>query len=108
MRNKVQLIGRVGQDPEIKLFKDKKRASFSLAINELYYDDKGDKVETTHWHNITVWGNQADFVEKFVGKGRELGIEGKLVNRSFEDKEGTKRYITEVAVSEFLLIGGVR
>lgn len=108
MRNKVQLIGRVGQDPEIKSFNEKKRATFSLAINELYYNEKGEKVETTHWHNITVWGNQADFVEKFIVKGRELGIEGKLVNRSFEDKEGVKRFITEIAVSEFLLIGGVR
>lgn len=108
IRNRVQLIGRVGQSPEIKMFQERKRASFSIAVNEIYYNKSGEKVENTYWHNITVWDTQADFVEKFVEKGRELGIDGKLITRNFDDKDGIKRYVTEVVVSEFLLIGNAK
>lgn len=108
MRNRVQLIGRVGQAPEIKVFQDRKRASFSIAVNEMYYNKSGEKVENTYWHTITVWEAQADFVEKFVEKGREIGIDGKLVTRNYDDKDGVKKYVTEIIVSEFLLIGGVK
>ncbi|WP_121964840.1 single-stranded DNA-binding protein [Myroides sp. N17-2] len=106
LKNKVQLIGRVGQDPEVKTYdSNKKRATFSLAINEVYYNDKGEKVESCDWHNITVWGKLADIVEKFVNKGKEVAVEGKLVNRNFEDKDGNQRYVTEIAVSELVFLG---
>lgn len=108
MRNRVQLIGRVGQTPEIKMFQDRKRASFSIAVNEIYYNKSGEKVENTYWHTITVWEAQADFVEKFVEKGREIGIDGKLITRNYDDKDGVKKYVTEIVVSEFLLIGGIK
>ena len=105
MRNRVQLIGRVGQEPEIKTFNDKKRAIFSLAVNEVYYNKRGEKVENTYWHTITVWESQAEFVEKYIQKGREIAIDGKLVVRSYDDKDNVKRYVTEVMVSEFILLG---
>ncbi|MGG5505594.1 MULTISPECIES: single-stranded DNA-binding protein [unclassified Myroides] len=103
LRNRVQLIGRAGQDAEIIVFgKEKKRATFSIAVNEFYYNDKGDKIENVQWHNVVVWGKLADVAEKYVIKGKEVAIEGKLVNRSYEDKENKKRYITEIVVSELL------
>jgi len=105
MRNHVQLIGHVGKDPEIKTFESgKKLASFSLATNESYYNDKGDKVEQTEWHNLVAWGKTADIIEKLVAKGKEMLIQGKLTTRSYDDKEGNKRYVTEVVVSEILLL----
>lgn len=106
MKNHVQLIGHVGKDPEIKTFESgKKLASFSLATNESYYNDKGDKVEQTEWHNLVAWGKTADIIEKLVVKGKEMLIQGKLTTRSYDDKDGNKRYITEVVVSEILLLG---
>ncbi|MBB1140209.1 single-stranded DNA-binding protein [Myroides sp. WP-1] len=103
LRNRVQLIGRAGQDAEIIVFgTEKKRATFSIAINEFYYNDKGDKIENVQWHNVVVWGKLADVAEKYVIKGKEVAIEGKLVNRSYEDKDNKKRYITEIVVSELL------
>jgi single-strand DNA-binding protein len=106
LKNRVQLIGRVGQDPEIKVFEqDRKKASFSLAINEVYYNDQNEKVENTQWHNVIMWGKLAEIAEKYVVKGKEVAVEGKLVNRSFDDKEGNKRYVTEIIVSELLLLG---
>lgn len=106
LKNRVQLIGRVGQTPEVKVYgENKKRAFFSIAINEVSYNEKGDRVETTQWHDIVVWGKRAEIVEKFVDKGREVAVEGKLVNRSFEDKDGNKRYVTEIDVAEILLLG---
>jgi single-strand DNA-binding protein len=105
MRNHVQLIGHVGKDPEIKSFESgKKLASFSLATNESYYNEKGDKVEQTEWHNLVAWGKTADIIEKLVVKGKEMLIQGKLTTRSYDDKEGNKRYVTEVVVSEILLL----
>jgi single-strand DNA-binding protein len=105
MKNHVQLIGHVGKDPEIKTFESgKKLASFSLATNESYYNDKGDKVEQTDWHNLIAWGKTADIIEKLVVKGKELLVQGKLTTRSYDDKEGNKRYVTEVVVSEILLL----
>ncbi|AEM71508.1 single-strand binding protein [Allomuricauda ruestringensis DSM 13258] len=107
LRNKVQLIGNVGQDPVItNLENDKKVARLSLATNEHYRNKKGEKVTNTEWHNVTAWGKTADIIEKFVSKGKELAIEGKLTSRSYEDKEGNKRYVTEVVANEILLLGG--
>lgn len=107
LRNKVQLIGNVGQDPEISnLETGRKRAKFSIATNEHYTNAKGEKVENTDWHNVVAWGKTAEIIEKFVTKGKEIAIEGKLSTRSWDDKEGIKHYITEVTCNELLLLGG--
>ena len=106
LRNKVQLIGHVGNTPEIlTLDSGKKLAKFSIATNETYKNNKGEKITDTHWHNIIAWGKTAELVENYVPKGKEIGVEGKLTTRSYEDKEGIKRYITEVVCSELLLLG---
>lgn len=106
LRNKVQLIGHLGNSPEIlTLESGKKLAKFSIATNETYRNNKGEKITDTHWHNIIAWGKTAELVENYVPKGKEIGVEGKLTTRSYEDKEGIKRYITEVVCSELLLLG---
>ena len=106
LRNKVQLIGNVGNEPEItNLESGKKVAKFSIATNESYKDSKGEKVTNTQWHNIVAWGKIAEIVEKYVSKGKEVALEGKLTSRSYETKEGEKRYVTEVVIDEILLLG---
>ncbi|WP_034060815.1 single-stranded DNA-binding protein [Lacinutrix jangbogonensis] len=106
LRNKVQLIGNLGQDPEIiNLESGKKLAKFSLATNETYKNAEGEKVTQTDWHNLIAWNKTAEIVEKYVTKGKEIAIEGKLTNRSYETKEGEKRYVTEVVVNELLMLG---
>jgi single-strand DNA-binding protein len=106
LRNKVQLIGNVGNEPEItNLESGKKVAKFSIATNESYKNAQGEKVQNTQWHNIVAWGKIAEIVEKYVGKGKEVALEGKLTSRSYETKEGEKRYVTEVVVDEILLLG---
>ncbi len=106
LRNKVQLIGNLGKDPEIvNLESGKTLAKFSIATNESYKNSKGEKITDTQWHNIVAWGKTAQIVEKFVSKGKEVAIEGKLTTRSWEDKDGMKRYITEVVCSELLMLG---
>ena len=105
MKNLVQLIGHVGQEPEIKnLEGGKKLANISIATNEVYYRENGDKVEQTQWHRVTAWGKTADIIEKFVVKGKEIGIEGKLTHRSYDDKDGNKRNITEVVDNVLVLL----
>ena len=106
LRNKVQLIGNVGNDPEIKALETgKKLAKLTLATNETYKNDKGEKTTETQWHNIIAWGKTAETIEKFVGKGKEIAIQGKLTHRSYDDKNGDKKYFTEVVVSDLLLLG---
>ena len=106
LRNKVQLIGHVGNDPEIKTFDGgKKLAKLNVATNESYKNDKGEKVEETQWHNLVAWGKTAEIIEKYVVKGKEIAIEGKLTHRSYEDKNGEKRFITEVVANDILLLG---
>lgn len=106
MRNKVQLIGHVGQEPEIKTIESgKKVAKFTLATNENYTNSKGEKVEQTEWHRLTAWGKTADVIEKYVTKGKEIAIEGKLTHRSYDDKNGEKKYVTDIVINELLLIG---
>ncbi|MEN9928460.1 MAG: hypothetical protein RLZZ231_381 [Bacteroidota bacterium] len=106
MKNRVQLIGRVGQDPEVKTLEEgKKVATISIATNDVYYKENGDKVEQTEWHRVTAWGKTAEIIEKYVVKGKEIGIEGKLSHRSYEDKEGNKKFITDVIANEVLLFG---
>ncbi|MBO3097860.1 single-stranded DNA-binding protein [Gelidibacter pelagius] len=106
LKNKVQLIGNVGNEPEITTLESgKKVAKFSIATNESYKDSKGEKVQSTEWHTIIAWGKIAEIVENYVGKGKEVALEGKLTSRSYETKDGEKRYITEVVVDEILLLG---
>ena len=106
LRNKVQLIGHVGNDPEIKTFDGgKKLANLNVATNENYKNEKGEKVEETQWHSLIAWGKTADIIEKYVVKGKEIAIEGKLTHRSYEDKNGEKRYVTEVVIDELMLLG---
>ena len=103
LKNKVQLIGNVGNDPEIKSFDGgKKLAKLSIATNESYKNDKGEKVEETQWHSLVAWGKTADIIEKYVVKGKEIAIEGKLTHKSYEDKIGEKRYVTEVVIDELM------
>ncbi|RNC88320.1 MAG: single-stranded DNA-binding protein [Winogradskyella sp.] len=106
LRNKVQLIGNLGNDPEIvNLESGKILAKFSIATNESYKNANGEKVTDTQWHNVVAWGKTAEIVEKYVGKGKEVAIEGKLSTRSWEDKDGIKRYTTEVICNELLMLG---
>ena len=106
LKNKVQLIGNLGNAPEIKnTEKGRKLAKFSIATNETYYNAKGEKVVETQWHNLVAWGKVADVVEKYLFKGTEVAIEGKLMNNNYTDKDGNKRYTTEVQVHELLVIG---
>lgn len=106
LKNKVQLIGNVGNMPEItNLESGKKVAKFSIATNEHYKDSKGEKQSNTYWHNIIGWGKIAEIIEKYVVKGKEVAVEGKLTSRSYEDKDHVTRYITEVVISEILLLG---
>ena len=105
IRNKVQLIGNVGNAPEIKnLESGKKVVTFSMATNDFYKNSNGEKIQDTQWHNIVAWGKTAEIVEQYVGRGKEIAIEGKLTSRSYETSEGEKRYITEVVANEILLL----
>ena len=106
MKNKVQLIGNLGQNPEVKeLNGGKKVAKFSLATNETYRNKAGEKVTDTQWHNLVAWGKTADIIAQYLKKGSEVAVEGKLLNRNYTDKEGVKRYVTEVQVSDLLMLG---
>ncbi|MEO7768529.1 MAG: single-stranded DNA-binding protein [Ferruginibacter sp.] len=106
LKNKVQLIGNLGNAPEIKnTDSGKKLARFSIATNETYQNAKGEKVKETTWHNLVAWGKLADIAEKYLLKGTEVVIEGKLINKSYNDKEGNKKYSTEVEVHELLMLG---
>ncbi len=106
LRNKVQLLGNLGNEPEIiTLDSGKKIAKFSIATNESYKNAKGEKVTDTQWHNVIAWNKTAEIIEKYLKKGNEIMVEGKLTSRSYETKEGEKRYITEVVCNELLMLG---
>lgn len=99
-------MGHLGQTPELRTTNTgKKVASFSLATNESYIDSNGVKNTETMWHSLIAWGKQADFAEKYLDKGKEICIEGKLSNRNYVDKSGQKKYVTEIIVSEILMVG---
>lgn len=105
LKNRVQLIGNVGQDPAIKVLDNgNKMARLSLATNESWKNKDGDKITETQWHQLVAWGGTADLLEKYVTKGKEIGISGKLVHRDYDDAQGQKRYITEVVISEVMLL----
>jgi single-strand DNA-binding protein len=105
LRNTVQLIGRLGKDPEVKEFNKSKKASFTLATTDVYKNQKGAKVEDTQWHNIVIWGALAGIAEKYLKKGMEVCVEGKLVHRNYETDKGEKKYITEINVNDLVMFG---
>lgn len=105
LRNRVQLIGNLGADPELKALENgNHRVKMSLATHEKYKNSKGEKVEETTWHNVVGWGKTAEIAAEYLKKGSEVCIEGKLTNRVYEDKEGNNKYITEVIVKDFLML----
>ena len=105
--NKVILIGNVGRDPEVRhLDKDVTVANFTLATSESYTAKNGEKVTTTEWHNIVVWRGLARVVEQYVKKGDKLYIEGRIRTRAWDDKDGNKRYTTEIYADNFEMLGG--
>lgn len=105
IKNHVQLIGNVGQDPTItNLESGKKVARLSLATNENYKNNQGEKQTDTNWHTIVAWGKVADIIEKFVSKGKEIGVVGKLKTRTYTMDDGNQRYVTEVVANEILLL----
>jgi single-strand DNA-binding protein len=105
MKNTVQLVGNLGQDPEIRnLEGGKKVANFSIATSDSYKNEKGERVDQTEWHRVVAWGNSAEIIEKYVSKGHQVGVVGKLTHRTYEDKDGIKRSISEVLVNEILLM----
>ena len=106
LRNRVVLIGHLGSSPESKTLESGKSLTrFSLATTESYKNEKGEKISETQWHNLVAWGKTADIIEKYVVKGKEIAIEGKLTHKSYEDKNGEKRYVTEVVIDELLMLG---
>ncbi|WP_124641261.1 single-stranded DNA-binding protein [Amniculibacterium aquaticum] len=105
LRNKVTLIGRTGKEVEMVNFENGMLAKVSLATSDHYTNAKGEKVEDTQWHNLVAFGKTAEIFQKYVEKGKEISIEGKLTYRNYEDKEGKKHYITEIRVEELVLLG---
>jgi single-strand DNA-binding protein len=104
LRNRVQLIGNLGMDPEVKKYgNDRTMAKFSLATSQSYNNAQGEKVKDTQWHNLVVWGKLAETAGKYLKKGAEIAAEGKIIYRSYESKEGQTKYITEIVVSDFMM-----
>jgi single-strand DNA-binding protein len=105
LSNKVQLIGNLGQDPEIiNLADGKKIAKFSIATQDRYKNKQGEMVNDTQWHRIVAFNSTANIIADYVKKGNKVGVEGKLVTRVWDDKEGNKRYTTEVVCNEILML----
>ena len=105
--NKVILIGNLGKDPEVRVFEGgTKKAMFSLATAESFKDKNGNRQEKTEWHNVIFWGNLCDVIEKFLKKGDSVYVEGKITQRSYDDKDGVKRYITEIVGASLTMLGG--
>ena len=106
LRNSVRLMGFLGSDPEVKAISEKKKvARVSIATNDSYKNDKGEKIEETQWHNLVLWDKLANLAESYLHKGSEIYIEGKLNSRTYTDKEGAKRYITEIVVNDIQMLG---
>jgi single-strand DNA-binding protein len=105
LKNRVHLIGNLGMNPEVKSISNgSKLAKFSLATNETYKNVKGEKVTETQWHNLVAWGKTAEIAEKYLEKGKEIAVEGKIVSRQYDDKEGNKKYITEIVINDLLIL----
>jgi single-strand DNA-binding protein len=105
LNNKVQLIGNLGKDPEIREIDGGRRvARFTLATSESYRNDAGDRITDTSWHNIVAWNGLATIAERYLSKGREVAVEGRISYRNFEDKDGTKKYFTEIILNQIHLL----
>ena len=105
LKNRVQLIGNLGQDPEIKTLESgKKVAHFTLATNDDYKNGEGQKISETTWHNIVAWNGLADIAGKYLKKGRQVAVEGRIVYRSYEDKKGVTKYITEIVLDQLMML----
>ncbi|MCX7744706.1 MAG: single-stranded DNA-binding protein [Flavobacteriales bacterium] len=105
--NKVILLGNLGKDPEIRSLENGTMvAKFPLATSETYKNRNGEKVETTEWHNIVMWRGLAEIAEKYLRKGSKIYIEGKIRTRSYDDKDGNKKYITEIEADNMLMLDG--
>jgi single-strand DNA-binding protein len=105
LRNKVQLIGNLGANPEIRSFDNGKSvARFSLATTDSYTDSSGKRISETQWHNLVAWGGLAKIAEKYLNKGSEVAVEGKLTHRTYEDKDGNKKYYTEVVLHDIVML----
>jgi len=103
LRNSVRLVGHLGMDPEVKNFDNNRLLTkFSIATNETYKNDKGERITETQWHNLVAWGNQAKFIGDYLKKGDEVAIEGKLSNKNWVDKDGNKRYMTEIVINDLI------
>lgn len=106
LRNKVTLIGHTGKDVEVVNFENGGiKASVSLATNDFYTNASGERVEETQWHNLVAFGKTAEIMQKYVTKGKEIAVEGKITYRSYDTQDGQKRYITEIRVDELVLLG---
>ena len=109
LRNRVQLVGNLGMNPEVKAFDNgRKLAKFTLATNENFNGKNGQERTETQWHNIIAWGKQAEIAQKYLQKGNEVAIEGRLTHRQYEDKNKETRYVTEVVLSSYVLFPGMR
>ena len=105
LRNKVQLLGRLGKDPEMISFEDgKTKCNFPIATNEIFRNSEGERVERTQWHDVIAWGGLADIVGQYCRKGSEVAVEGRISYRTYEDSEGQTRYVTEVIANELLML----
>jgi single-strand DNA-binding protein len=105
LRNKVQLIGNLGTNPEIRSFDNGKTvARFSLATTDSYQDATGKKISETQWHNLVAWGGLAKIIEKYLTKGSEVAVEGKLTHRTYEDKDGNKKYFTQIVLHDMVML----
>ncbi len=104
LKNRVQLIGHLGKDPEVRHLGDKTVAQFSLATSERYKNAQGEKVTDTQWHQVVCWSKLAQIAEEYLQKGQQVAVEGKLTYRTYEDKQGVKRYVTEVVASDILML----
>ncbi len=106
LRNSVQLIGNLGMDPEVKQVSNgNKMARFSLATTDTYKNQKGEKVEDTQWHNLVIWGKLADVAEKYLKKGKQIAVEGRLETNSYDDKDGNRKFFTQINVNDLVMLG---
>ena len=106
LRNRIQLIGRLGRDPEFRLLESGKNVvNFTVATNESYKNSAGEKIEDTQWHQVVAWGSLAELADKYLQKGSEVVVQGKLVHRNYEGPDGNKRYVTEILADELLFMG---
>ena len=105
IRNQVQLIGHLGQDAELIKFENgKKKVNVSIATSESYKNQKGEKIEDTQWHNLIAWGKTAEIMGMYFKKGKQVAVSGKLCHRTYQDKEGKDRRVTEIQVNEFTFL----